>query len=73
MDPAFLDQLRCPIDPKREAMLVSEDGHLRCFRCSVQFPVRQGLPILITEEATLPEGKRELSQLSCRKKSHSSR
>ncbi len=65
--PEMLDILRCPIDPKREARLVVEDGDtkLLCGRCRVQFKIREGFPSLLTEEATLPEGASNLRELPC--------
>ena len=67
MDDAFLAQLRCPIDPAREATLSRDGQELVCSRCSVRFSIRQGLPVLISSEAELPEGTREVSQLPCQR------
>jgi hypothetical protein len=66
MDDAILDCLRCPIDPTRESTLRREEQQLVC-ACDVRFPIRQGLPILVTDEAELPTGMVELSQLPCRR------
>jgi uncharacterized protein len=62
-----LPLLRCPIDPNRESTLERVDQSMVC-RCAVKFPVRQGLPILLSTEAELPEGCRSISQLPCQKK-----
>jgi uncharacterized protein len=67
MDDAFLAQLRCPLDPEREATLTRDEQQLVCSRCAVHFPIKQGLPVLIPDEAELPTGLRELSQLPCRR------
>lgn len=70
MNPDLLAQLRCPFDPDREATLLREheqEQHLTCSRCAVQFPVKQGLPVLIKTEAELPAGIREVSQLPCQR------
>jgi uncharacterized protein YbaR (Trm112 family) len=67
MDDAFLAQLRCPIDPDREATLSREEQSLVCSRCSVHFPIKQGLPVLIPGEGELPAGMREVSQLPCQR------
>lgn len=67
MDDTFLAQLRCPLDPQREATLSRVEQHLVCSRCTVRFPIKQGLPILVPDEAELPIGMRELSQLPCRR------
>ena len=67
MDDAFLAQLRCPLDPAREATLARQEQDLVCSRCAVRFPVKQGLPVLIPSEGELPEGTREVSQLPCQR------
>ncbi len=67
MDDAFLDQLRCPLDPTRQATLGREEQTLTCSRCSVTFPVKQGLPVLVPDEGELPTGTREVSQLPCQR------
>jgi uncharacterized protein YbaR (Trm112 family) len=68
MDDTFLAQLRCPLDPKREATLSRNEQKLVCDGCSACFPIKQGLPILVPDEAELPEGMREVSQLPCQRR-----
>jgi uncharacterized protein YbaR (Trm112 family) len=67
MDDAFLAQLRCPLDPDREATLSREEQELVCSRCAVRFPIKQGLPVLVPDEAELPAKLREVSQLPCQR------
>jgi hypothetical protein len=67
VDDTFLSQLRCPLDPQREATLSRDEQLLVCSRCRVTFPVKQGLPVLVTTEAELPAGVREVSQLACQR------
>jgi uncharacterized protein YbaR (Trm112 family) len=67
MDDTFLAQLRCPLDPKREATLTRDDQGLLCSRCSCHFPVKLGLPVLVPDEVEMPEGNREVSQLPCQR------
>ncbi len=67
MDDAFLAQLRCPLDPAREATLSREEQQLVCSRCSVRFPIKQALPVLVPDEGELPPGLREVSQLPCQR------
>lgn len=62
-----LAYLRCPLDPVRLTTLREEREALVCEQCAVRFPMKQGLPILIAEEAELPADCRTLSQLPCRK------
>ncbi len=70
MDDAFLAQLRCPIDPEREATLTRDEQQLVCSGCSVHFAIKQGLPILVPDEAELPDGMREVSQLPCQRRAN---
>ena len=66
LTPETLALLRCPIDPKREASLVLEgEVRLVCSRCRVQFKTREGVPSLLVEEATLPDGVSSLAKLPC--------
>lgn len=69
LDPEFMKILRCPIDPKREATLSQPDEtHLACSRCPVQFPVRDGFPILLMDEALLPSDCPAVEKLPCQQK-----
>lgn len=55
IDAEFLKLLRCPIDPDRQAALVqTDDFHLDCARCPVRFPIRDGFPVLVADEAEKP-------------------
>lgn len=54
LDPDLLEVLRCPLTLSRLRQegdwLVAEEGGLR-------YPVRDGIPVLLMEEAQLPPGK----------------
>ena len=63
----LLPHLRCPVDPKRESTLVRDNLHLVC-NCGVRFPVKQGIPVLLTAEAELPEGCRSLETVACKRR-----
>ena len=64
LDPEFLNMLRCPIDPKRNAPLTQPDeSHLLCAQCGVKYPIRDGFPILLIDEAILPDGCPSISKL----------
>jgi uncharacterized protein len=60
VDPGVLNLLRCPLTLSRLRQqgdyLVAEEGGLR-------YPVRDGLPVLLIEEARLPEGVASLDEL----------
>lgn len=64
MDDAFLACLRCPIDPARESPLTRDQQALVC-SCGTRFPVKQGLPVLIADEAELPPGTGNEGRLPC--------
>jgi uncharacterized protein len=63
--PEMLEILRCPMDPRREAMLVLEETRLLCSLCRLQYRIREGFPSLLVEEAALPEGCVSVKQLPC--------
>ncbi len=66
IDEKYLEILRCPIDPAREARLVMDDVKVICARCRVQFRSREGFLSLVVEEVVLPEGCAKIDQLPCR-------
>ena len=66
MDDAFLADLRCPIDPQREATLTRDQQTLVCSGCQCRFPIKHGLPVLIPDEAELPAGIALPEQLPCK-------
>lgn len=62
----LLSILRCPMDPKREATLAQpDDFHLVCSRCGLRFPIKDGFPVMVVEEAELPQGCVSLDKLAC--------
>jgi uncharacterized protein len=60
IDPKLLDILRCPLTRSRLRVegdrLVAEKGGLR-------YPVRDGIPVMLIEEAELPAGVTSLDEL----------
>jgi uncharacterized protein YbaR (Trm112 family) len=59
IDPELLEILRCPITRSRLRQqgdfLVAETGGL-------EYPVREGIPVMLPEEAKLPAGVSSLEQ-----------
>lgn len=54
LDAWFLDLLACPACPQRLPLHLGENGDTLVCQCGrYAYPVRDGLPILIVEEATL--------------------
>jgi len=64
INPVLLEILRCPLG---KAELKIEGESLVCIKCGVIFPVRKGIPVLMIDEAGLPEGVNNISELNCRK------
>ena len=61
----LLDILRCPLDPTRSARLDQETDGLVCQRCRLRYPIKEGLPCMLVEEAILPAGAESLQALPC--------
>ena len=62
----LLDILRCPLNPSNTRLALKND-HLECERCALRFQIKDGFPILVVEEATLPTGCESISQLPCQR------
>jgi hypothetical protein len=56
------------MDPSRTRVILEGD-HLVCERCRVRFKIKDGFPVMIAEEAELPPGCANLSQLPCQRES----
>jgi uncharacterized protein YbaR (Trm112 family) len=65
ISPDLLDMLRCPLDPQHAARLDETPDGLACQRCRLTFPVREGIPCMLVEEAALPAGCASVSALPC--------
>ena len=62
MNNKLLKDIVCPIGKK---VLQSESGYLVCTYCGVKFPVREDIPVLLIEEAVLPDGIYSIEDLIC--------
>ena len=60
LSPEMLEMIRCPLTRSRlhqeGDFLVAEVGGLR-------YPIREGFPVMLVEEAKLPEGMRSVDEL----------
>ncbi len=65
INPVLLEMIRCPLDPRQRLTL--EGNRLICQRCSLIFKIKDGLPVLVAEEAELPAGCDSLNQLLCQR------
>lgn len=51
IDPELLQILACPVD---KAPVRQEGDRLVCERCRRRYPIREGIPVMLEEEAELP-------------------
>jgi hypothetical protein len=65
----LLNVLCCPIG---KAPLNQKDETLVCVECGVVFKIKDGIPILLTDESILPDGINSISELKCRNKKYDS-
>jgi uncharacterized protein len=63
----LLDLLRCPLDPSHTRLDAAADG-LLCQRCRLKFPIKEGIPCMLVEDAILPDGCASVQALPCQKK-----
>ena len=65
LDPAIMEMIRCPLTRSRLRQegdyLVAEVGGLR-------YPICEGFPVMLIEEAKLPEGVTSVEELRLRLK-----
>jgi len=62
MNSEIINDIVCPVGKKE---LTLEKDFLVCTYCSVKFPVKDGIPVLIIDEAILPEGIKSVNELKC--------
>ena len=58
----LLDILACPIG---KAPLTLEDGKLVCSSCGAKYRIEDDIPIMLIEEAELPDGVSSVDELKC--------
>lgn len=58
----ILEIIRCPLG---KAELTLEDEFLICSMCGVKFPVRNGILVLLIDEAELPDAINNINKLNC--------
>jgi uncharacterized protein YbaR (Trm112 family) len=61
----FLDMLRCPLDPSNTRLDLVGDA-LVCQRCRLRYPIKDGIPCMLPEEAELPPRCTSLDSLPCK-------
>ena len=63
----LLDILRCHLESSKTRLRLEKD-RLVCEQCALSFRIKDGFPVLVVEEAELPQGCESLSDLPCQKK-----
>ena len=58
----MLESLRCPLGT---APMKYENEMLVCTSCGLVFTIKEGIPVLLIDEAKLPEGVSTISELKC--------
>ena len=58
----LVELLQCPAGG---GPLVRQGDRFLCRRCGLAFPIRDGIPVLLLEEAELPEGIDSVSDIKC--------
>jgi len=61
------DLLKILVCPLGKAELRLENDKLVCTRCGVKYRIEDDIPIMLIEEAELPEGVTTIDQLECMK------
>jgi len=54
MDKDLIDMLACP---SCKAKVQEDNNKIICTKCGLRYPIRDGIPVMIFEEAEKPEGK----------------
>ncbi len=52
IDPKILDILACPLC-KTDVKLTADEKGLKCTKCHRVYPIKEGIPIMLIEEATI--------------------
>lgn len=52
--PDLMEILVCPVD-KADLRELEEESKLECVECHRKYPVRDGIPVMLVDEAELPE------------------
>ncbi|QDU32191.1 hypothetical protein KS4_02200 [Poriferisphaera corsica] len=66
LDPKFLDILVCPITRSK---LTMENNHLISQAGGLKYPIRDGIPILLAEQAVMPAEYKSLDDFKAKNNS----
>ena len=70
IDKEMLEILCCPLGKSR---LTLNGENLICMECGLIYPIRNGIPVLLIDEARLPDGVKEICELKCQRGKDSNR
>ena len=62
----FTDDLVCPLG---KYPLKQTGEYLECTNCGAKYPVKDGIPLLLIDDAVLPDGINKIEELKCFKNS----
>ncbi len=57
LDPELLEILVCPND-RGEIAYHEAEQVIECLKCGYRYPVRDGIPVMLIDEADKPTGKK---------------
>jgi uncharacterized protein YbaR (Trm112 family) len=63
LDPKLLETLRCPLG--KNLLKQVDENTLVCSYCGLIFPVKDGIPVLLVDQAKFPEDVSSISELKC--------
>ena len=55
LDPALWEVLACPADDHGAVVADESANEIVCTVCGLRFPVRDGIPVMLIDEATRPD------------------
>jgi uncharacterized protein YbaR (Trm112 family) len=50
--PELLEILACPCDKHSDVSVSSDDAKIVCSSCATTFPIKDGIPVMLLDEAT---------------------
>lgn len=62
VDQELLDLLVCPLG---KAPLNHEGDKLTCTKCGLVYKIEDDIPVMLVEEATMPDGIEKVEDLAC--------
>ena len=70
IDPELLEILACPLG---KTPVKLEGEYLVCTQCGLRYPIRDGIPVMLIDEAELPAGVSSIEETICWKQTEGAR